>query len=278
MTAKIPQIHRYLKKTQLINRPGMSGKIAVVGAFDSLETEPQLFATVGEAQDTFGTDTTYNGCAVVPYLFKGASSLLAVNITTENQGTRSKTITTTNLTDALAKIKNEDWDILFVADILTDAFIPIINSCIAERFELTYVDQNNQKVRPVVIHRAILGSMDRFVAFLLEETKGVLPVWLAPVQVMVIPVNNQFHLEYSNQIVEMLKGKRIRVKMDDREEKLGYKIREAQMKKIPYQLVIGDNEVKDGTITYREYGKKEQVTVSKEEFLNMMVKFNEERK
>ena len=127
MTAKIPQIHRYLKKTQLINRPGMSGKIAVVGAFDSVETEPQLFATVGEAQDTFGTDTTYNGCAVIPYLFKGASSVLAVNITTESSGSRQKTITTTNLTNALAKIKNEDWDILFVADILTDTFIPIIN-------------------------------------------------------------------------------------------------------------------------------------------------------
>ena len=138
MTAKIPQIHRYLKKTQLINRPGMSGKIAVVGAFDSLETEPQLFESVGKAQDTFGTDTTYNGCAVIPYLFKGASSVLAVNITTESGGSRQKTITTTNLTSALAKIKNEDWDILFVADVLTDAFIPLINSCIAERFELTY--------------------------------------------------------------------------------------------------------------------------------------------
>ena len=138
MTAKIPQIHRYLKKTQLINRPGMAGKIAVVGAFDSLETEPQLFESVGQAQDTFGTDTTYNGCAVIPYLFKGASSVLAVNITTESSGSRQKTITTTNLTNALAKIKNEDWDILFVADILTDTFIPIINSCMAERFELTY--------------------------------------------------------------------------------------------------------------------------------------------
>lgn len=138
MTAKIPQIHRYLKKTQLINRPGMSGKIAVVGAFDSLETEPQLFNSVGEAQDKFGTDTTYNGCAVIPYLFKGASSVLAVNITTESEGSREKAITTTNLVKALAKIKNEDWDILFIADILTDAFIPLINSCIEERFELTY--------------------------------------------------------------------------------------------------------------------------------------------
>lgn len=147
-----------------------------------------------------------------------------------------------------------------------------------ERFELTYIDQNNQKVRPVVIHRAILGSMDRFVAFLLEETKGILPIWLAPVQTMVIPVNNQFHLEYAKDLVAKLKKNKIRVKLDDREEKLGYKIREAQMKKIPYQLVIGDNEVQNGTITYREYSKKEQITVSVDEFISMMVKYNNERK
>ena len=139
MTAVIPKVKVLLKKTQLINRPGMSGKIAVVGAFDSLETDPQLFATVGEAQTTFGTDTTnYNGCAVIPYLFKGASSVLAVNITTESEGTRSKAITTTNLTNALAKIKGEDWDILFIAEPLTDTFIPIINSFVAECFELKY--------------------------------------------------------------------------------------------------------------------------------------------
>ena len=147
-----------------------------------------------------------------------------------------------------------------------------------ERFELTYIDQNNQKVRPVVIHRAILGSMDRFVAFLLEETKGILPVWLAPVQAMVIPVNNQFHLEYAKNLVSILKKNKIRVKLDDRDEKLGYKIREAQMKKIPYQLVIGDNEVQNGTITYREYSKKEQITVSVDEFVSMIVKFNNEKK
>ena len=135
MTAVIPRVKMILKKTQLINRPGMAGRVAVVGAFDSLETEPQLFESVGQAQDTFGTDTTYNGCAVVPYLFKGASSLLAVNITTESGGSREKAITTTNLTNALAKIKNEDWDILFIADALTDAFIPIINSCVQDRFE-----------------------------------------------------------------------------------------------------------------------------------------------
>ena len=138
MTAVIPNIKVFLKKTQLINRPGMASRVAVVGAFDSLETAPQLFATVGEAQDTFGTDTTYNGCAVVPYLFRGASSLLAVNVTTESSGTRDKTITTTKLTDALAKIKGEDWDILFIAEPLTDTFIPIIDSFVEDCFEMKY--------------------------------------------------------------------------------------------------------------------------------------------
>ena len=130
MTAVIPKVVVQIKKTQLINKPGMSGKVAVVGAFDTLETNPKLFETVGEAQTEFGTDTTYNGCACIPYLFKGASSVLAVNITTESSGTRSKTITTQNLTTALAKIKGEDWDILFIAEPLTDTFIPIINSVI----------------------------------------------------------------------------------------------------------------------------------------------------
>ena len=140
MTAVIPKVKVFLKKTQLINRPGMAGKIAVVGAFDTLETEPQLFNTVGEAQETFGDDVeNYNGCAVVPRLFQGgAESLLCVNITTESSGTRQKTITTTNLASALAKIKGEEWDILFVAEPLTDTFIPIINAYVKECFELKY--------------------------------------------------------------------------------------------------------------------------------------------
>jgi len=140
MTAVIPKVKMFLKKTQLINKPGMAGKVAVIGAFDTTETEPKLFGSVGEAQTTFGTDTTYNGCAVVPYLFKGASSLLCVNITTESgtPAVRDKTITTTNLTNALAKIKGEDWDILFIADALTDTFIPIINSAIQDRFEAKF--------------------------------------------------------------------------------------------------------------------------------------------
>ena len=136
MTAVIPKVKVFLKKTQLINRPGMSGKIAVVGAFDTLKTEPELFNTVGEAQASFGDDDTYNGCDVIPYLFKGgAESVLAVNITTESEGTRQKAITVDNLATALAKIKGENWDILFIAEALTDTFIPIINAYVEGNFE-----------------------------------------------------------------------------------------------------------------------------------------------
>ena len=143
-----------------------------------------------------------------------------------------------------------------------------------ERFELTYINEQGEKVRPVVIHRAILGSMDRFVAFLLEETKGVFPVWLAPTQVKLIPVNLDIHKEFTDNLYKKLKQNHIRAKVDYREEKLGYKIREAQMEKIPFQLVIGDNEINNNTVTYREYGKAEQVTVSIDEFINMINEFN----
>lgn len=139
-----------------------------------------------------------------------------------------------------------------------------------ERFELTYIDSNGQKARPVVIHRAILGSMDRFVAFLIEETKGVFPCWLAPVQVEIIPVNQDIHGQYCQNLMKKLYRNKIRVELDSREEKLGYKIREAQTRKIPYALVIGDNEVKDNTVTYRKYGQKEQITVSIDEFINLI--------
>ena len=147
-----------------------------------------------------------------------------------------------------------------------------------ERFELEYIDEKGQKARPVVIHRAILGSMDRFVAFLLEETKGIFPVWLAPVQVKLIPVNLEYHKDYTDQLFAKFKKAKIRAEVDYRDEKLGYKIREAQMKKIPYQLVIGDNEVKNGTVTYRKYGEQQQVTVSVEEFIEMISKAEKEMK
>lgn len=139
-----------------------------------------------------------------------------------------------------------------------------------ERFELTYVDENGDKVRPVVIHRAILGSLDRFVAFLLEETKGNLPLWLAPTQVQVIPVKLEYHDEYAKEVVANLRKAHFRVNNDNRDEKLGYRIREAQLKKIPYQLVLGDNERDNGTVTYRKHGEKKQTTVTFEEFVELL--------
>ena len=137
-----------------------------------------------------------------------------------------------------------------------------------ERFELEYINEDNEKVRPVVIHRAILGSLDRFIAFLLEETKGYLPLWLAPHQVNIIPVNNNYHLEYAKEVESLLRKNGIRVNLDDREEKVGYKMREAIMSKYPYILVLGDNETQNKTITYRTSQSEEKVTISLDEFVN----------
>ena len=140
-----------------------------------------------------------------------------------------------------------------------------------ERFDLTYVDQNGEKVRPVMLHRVIFGSIERFIGILIEHFAGAFPTWLAPVQVKVIPVKNDFHLEYSKEVFDLLQSKGIRVELDDREEKLGYRIREAQMKKIPYQLVLGDNERDQRTVTYRQYGMQKQTTVSLDEFISLLL-------
>lgn len=137
-----------------------------------------------------------------------------------------------------------------------------------QRFDLTYIGEDGQPQRPVVIHRGVVSTMERFVAFLIEEYKGAFPTWLAPVQVEIIPVSNAAHFDYAKQIEEQLTAAGFRVEMDDREEKLGYKIREAQMKKIPYMLVIGDKEVEAGGVNIRRYGSKDSETVSFEEFLN----------
>ena len=138
------------------------------------------------------------------------------------------------------------------------------------RFELVYVDNEGNKQTPVVIHRAIFGTFDRFTAFILEETKGVLPLWLSPVQINVIPVNNEYHLEYSNKVLETLKEENIRCELDSRDEKLGYKIRESQTRKIPYTLVIGDKEKEDGMVTYRKFGSSETVSLSMTDFVKMI--------
>lgn len=138
-----------------------------------------------------------------------------------------------------------------------------------ERFDLTYVDKNGEKVRPVMLHRVIFGSIERFIGILIEHFAGAFPLWLAPTQVKVIPVKNEYHLEYSKEVFKLLEDHGIRVELDDREEKLGYRIREAQMKKIPYQLVLGDKERDERTVTYRQYGEQKQTTVSLDEFINM---------
>lgn len=139
-----------------------------------------------------------------------------------------------------------------------------------ERFDLTYVDEKGERVRPIVIHRAILGSLDRFIAFLLEETKGVLPTWLAPIQVAVVPVNNKYHLEYAKEVFEELKNINVRVTLDDRDEKLGYKMRELQTKKIPYILVLGQNEVDSNSISYRIHGSSDTTNVTRDEFISLI--------
>lgn len=140
-----------------------------------------------------------------------------------------------------------------------------------ERFDLTYVDADGSKKRPIMLHRVIYGSIERFIGILIEHYAGAFPTWLSPVQVNVIPVNNEYHLEYANNLMNRLKELDIRCEMDDREEKLGYKIRESQTKKIPYTLVIGDNEKNEDKITYRKYGHKDTETVSTEEFIKMIL-------
>lgn len=139
MTAKIPKIVVYNKKSAKSPGTGEAGKIAVVGAFKTDETAPVLFTSLDEAQTSFGDDTTFDGCAALPYLFgNGATSLLCVNVATESGGTWTKTVDATNLAAALAKIKGEDWDILFVAAPLTDAFIVLIDAYLESTFSMKY--------------------------------------------------------------------------------------------------------------------------------------------
>lgn len=136
-----------------------------------------------------------------------------------------------------------------------------------ERFDLTYIGKDGEHHRPVVIHRGVVSTMERFVAFLTEETKGAFPTWLAPKQVQIIPVNVDLHYDYARQLQDELKSQGVRVSIDDRNEKMGYKIREAQMQKIPYQIVVGDKEVENNQVNVRQYGSQDQETVEKDEFI-----------
>ncbi len=139
-----------------------------------------------------------------------------------------------------------------------------------ERFELEYIDSDQEKKRPVVIHRAILGSLDRFVAFLLEETKGIFPLWLAPTQAVVLPIAPDAHGEYAAEIVKDLKKMGIRCTLDDRNEKLGYRVREAQTNKIPVEVVVGDKERDERAVTVRRYGSKVETKLSLDDFYSMI--------
>ena len=138
------------------------------------------------------------------------------------------------------------------------------------RFGCTYVDENGEKVEPVMLHRVVFGSIERFIGILIENYGGAFPTWLAPVQVKLLPVNLGSHLDYANEVAKELGDLDVRVTVDDSNEKLGYKIRNAQVEKVPYSIVIGDKEKESRSVTYRVYGQKDQITVSLDEFKKLI--------
>ena len=139
-----------------------------------------------------------------------------------------------------------------------------------ERFDISYIDQRGEKVRPVMLHRALFGSLERFIGILIEHYGGAFPSWLAPIQVNVIPVNNALHLDYANDVVNNLKSLGVRAQVDASEEKVGFRLRNSQVRKVPYTLVVGDKEVTEKTVTYRVYGQDKQVNVSAKDFSDLI--------
>ncbi len=138
-----------------------------------------------------------------------------------------------------------------------------------ERFNCSYINANGEKERPVMLHRAILGSFERFIGIIIEHFGGAFPMWIAPVQINVLPVNNKFHLEHAEKVKDELIKAGFRVTLDSSEEKLGYRMRNSILKKTPYTLVIGDKEKEGNLVTYRKYGTEEQITISLDEFIKM---------
>ena len=139
-----------------------------------------------------------------------------------------------------------------------------------ERFDCYYIDSDGEKKRPVMLHRACFGSIERFIGIITENYAGAFPSWLAPVQVALLPVNNNFHLEYAQKLYQEMRDRLLRVELDDSNDKLGYRMRNAQMRKIPYTIVLGDHERDDETVTYRKYSEKEQVTVKVKDFIALI--------
>ena len=145
-----------------------------------------------------------------------------------------------------------------------------LDFCLPMKFNLSYIDKDQSKKTPVVLHRAVFGTIDRFMAYYLEETKGVLPIFLSPVQVNIIPVNMEYQGHYAKEIYDLLLDNDIRVEFDDRDEKMNYKIRESVTRKIPITIILGDKEKENGNISYRRYGSEETITVSKEDFVTLI--------
>lgn len=168
------------------------------------------------------------------------------------------------------QVKTLSGKVITFATIQLDFLLP-------ERFDLTYIDASGNKVRPVMIHRGLISTYERLISILLEQYAGAFPLWLSPLQVNIIPVNNEQHLEYSNCIKEELLQHNIRVEVDSREEKLGYKMRESVIKKVPYTLIIGDKERNTNTISYRLRGTEETVNISIKEFIEKLNKEVEEK-
>jgi len=146
-----------------------------------------------------------------------------------------------------------------------------------ERFDLTYIDADGSKKRPVMLHRVIFGSIERFIGILIEHYAGAFPLWLAPTQINIIPVNNEYHLEYATTVYNQLKELGLRVNLDDRNEKLSYKMRESQTKKIPLTLILGDKERDDNSISFRRHGSQETITMTNQEFVSAVEKVIKEK-
>ena len=141
-----------------------------------------------------------------------------------------------------------------------------LDFCLPAKFNLTYIDKDNTPRTPVVLHRAILGSLDRFMAYLIEETMGVFPTWLAPVQVKFLPIADR-HQDYAREMMQKLEAIGVRCELDDRSEKIGFKIRAAQMEKIPYMILVGDKDIEANTISVRSRKNGDEGATSIEEFI-----------
>lgn len=161
------------------------------------------------------------------------------------------------------QVKTVLGHVITVSTIQVDFLLP-------KKFHIEYVDIDGSKKVPAAIHAGIIGTFERFISILLEQTKGVLPLWLAPTQVQIILVNDEKHYEYANYVCHVLKHHNIRTKIDNSEERLAKKIRNAQVAKIPYQVIIGDDEVLKKQISYRQYSKTDSQTTSIEDFVNML--------